>query len=533
MSKKSTTNKMYSLYKKILKFSFNKSISSTLIALFEEQVKSNPKQTALVYKTEQLSYGELNEKSNQLAHYLRTKGVKEETLVPIVLERSIEMIVAILGILKAGGAFVPIEPNYPDQRIKFILDDIGSDLLITNVEFKQKLLNTATSIDLIALNDGSDIIRRMSSKNPPNKIEPNHLAYVIYTSGSTGNPKGVMVEHKSIFNYLLNSTAKFIKKGENGSGTFIHIAYTFDASLKSIFTPLVSGKLAVISSKPSPMIFEDVNFHRYAPYDFVQLTPPHLDFFFTEFEDKSKNPITGKISIGGEALYLSHFDYLKERKHKLEVVNEYGPTEATVACTGFTFLAGRDVNVPETIPIGKPIENVQIYILDEDLQPVKPGETGEIYVAGVQVARGYLNQPELTKLKFIPDPINNTQGTNIYKTGDLGRWLPNGNIDYAGRTDNQVKIRGHRIELGEIESILIGSTLIKNAVVEAVDNGYGDKQLVAYIVPLGAFNKQAVLDYLKGKLPFHMIPAKLIELENLPLTNNGKIDRKALSSQKY
>jgi amino acid adenylation domain-containing protein len=521
---------MSTFYKKFLKIFQERPEANTLIDLFEEQVTNNPDQAALVYKNERLSYKQLNERSNQFAYYLRSKGVKEETLVPVFIERSVEMMVALLGILKAGGAFVPIDVNYPIQRIQFILEDIGGSLLVTNNECKAKLLNITGHLALISIDGDSAAIGRMSSKNLPDKLSPAQLAYIIYTSGSTGTPKGVMIEHKSIFNYLLNSRDTFIKKGENGSGTFIHIPYTFDASLKSIFTPLVSGKLAVISSQPSPLVFEDTNLHKYAPYDFIQLTPAHLDFFYPEFFDKFNRPITGKISIGGEALYLSHFDYLSGRKTELEVVNEYGPTEATVACTGYTFHVGRSAGVPTSIPIGKPIRNVDIHILDKDLKPVKPGEPGEICIAGVQVARGYLNQPELTGRKFTQDTTGNAHD-RMYRTGDIGRWLPDGNIEYTGRIDNQVKIRGHRVELGEIESILMSCDLIKNAVVEAPENKQGDKQLVAYIVPSEAFNKQAVLTYLKDKLPIHMIPEKLVELTNLPVTTNGKIDRKSLTSQ--
>ena len=523
---------METLYKKFLKIVYRRPAGNTLIDLFEEQVIKKPNQLALVYKDEQLSYKQLNERCNQLAYYLRSRGIKEETLVPVFMERSIEMIVAILGILKAGGAFVPIDVNYPIQRIHFILEDIGDGLVVTNNEWKAKLLNITSALSLISINGDGSAIKRMSLRNLPNRPSPHHLAYVIYTSGSTGTPKGVMIEHKSIFNYLLNSRDKFIKKDENGSGTFIHIPYTFDASLKSIFTPLVSGKLAVISSEPSPLVFEDANLHKYAPYDFIQLTPAHLEFFYARFYDRFNKPITGKISIGGEALYLSHFDYLAERRSELEVINEYGPTEATVACTGYTFHVGRNAEVPRNVPIGKPIENVRIHILDEDLNPVKPGDPGEIYIEGIQLARGYLNQADLTDRKFKQDITVNARNARIYKTGDIGRWLRDGNIEYVGRVDNQVKIRGHRVELGEIESILISCGLVKNAVVETTENNHGDNQLVAYIVPLGGvFDRQAVLTYLKNKLPSHMIPEKLIELGNLPVTANGKIDRKSLLGQ--
>lgn len=500
----------------------------TLIDLFLEYVTKTPDNIALVYRDEKLSFRQLNEKANQLANYLRQKGVKEETLVPLCIERSIDMMISILGIMKAGGVYVPIDPEVPPQRMEFLLEDIGVNTVIAGITSKAKLLGVKSKLDIITFKDNQHDIDQMPVKNPANKVEPHNLAYIIYTSGSTGLPKGVMVEHKSIYNYLLNSREKFIKEGGNGSGTFIHIPYTFDASLKSIFTPLVSGKLAVISSEPSPFVFEDDNLHKYAPYDFIQLTPAHLDFFYAEFKDKRNKAITGKVSIGGEALYLNHFDPLIDKKATLEVINEYGPTETVVACTGYYFNYGVDVDLPRSLPIGKPINNVQIYLLDEDLNQVHPGEEGEICVGGVQVARGYWNQPELTKLKFISNPFSNNENDKIYKTGDIGRLLPDGNIEYAGRKDTQVKVRGYRIELGEIESVLIQSEAIKNVVVEAPENKQGDKQLVAYIVPNGTFDKQAILTYLKDKLPSHLIPERLVEMTSLPITPNGKIDRKAL-----
>lgn len=517
---------MKEFFNRIL-FSINGHTPETLIDLFEQHARLRPDSTALIYKDEKLSFGQLNKRANQLAHYLRHQGVKEETFVPILFNRSIDMMVGILGVLKAGGAFVPIDPNYPFQRLKFILEDIGATLMVSNIESQSKLPSVEDDLNVVYLDSHSDRIAQFPSKNLRNKIRPDHLAYIIYTSGSTGNPKGVMVEHKSIFNYLLNSRDNFIVKKRKSSGTFIHISYTFDASLKSIFTPLVSGKLAVISSMPSPLVFEDPNLHKYAPYDFIQLTPAHLDFFYAEFKPRFKKPITEKVSIGGEALYLSHFDTLINKGNTLEVVNEYGPTEATVACTGYCFYAGRDTDIPQTIPIGKPIKNVNIHILTENLQPVKPGGEGEICVGGEQVARGYLNRPELTKQKFVPDPFSKIEGAKMYRTGDIGRWLPNGNIEYIGRLDRQVKIRGYRIEIGEVESVLLKSSLVKSAIVDTIGD-QDEKQLVAYIVPRGKFDKNEILAELKDQLPVYQIPEKFVEVQSLPITSNGKIDRKLL-----
>ena len=500
----------------------------TVVDLFEQQAERNPDQIAVVFKENQLTYGQLNQRANQLARHLKYKGVKEETLVPICLERSIEMVVAIFGIWKAGGAYVPIDPESPVTRIDYVLKDTRAKLVLSDIDSHEKLLQVSTNLEVISLNLDSEITGQFSVGNLTSKAIPKHLAYVIYTSGSTGKPKGVMVEHKSIFNYILNSKEKFINENGDGSGTFVHLSYTFDASLKSILTPLISGKLIVISSKPLAYVFEDSNLHKYAPYDFIQLTPSHLDFFYLVYRDGNGQPITRKVSIGGEALFLSHFESLIETGEELEVVNEYGPTEATVACSSYSFNLLESKKSPTRLPIGKPIYNTQMYILNEYDQPVPLGVTGEICVGGVQAARGYLNSPDLTKKKFIANPFNYISGNTIYKTGDMGRWLPDGNIECLGRKDDQVKIRGYRVEPGEIESILIKNEMIRQVTIVAKEDDNSRRYLVAYVVPNGIFNKKEIISYLLTWLPNYMIPESWIVQERLPLTINGKIDRNVL-----
>ena len=261
---------------------------------------------------------------------------------------------------------------------------------------------------------------------------------------------------------------------------------------------------------------------------FIQLTPSHLEFFYSVYKDDNDEPLTGKISIGGEALYLSHFDSLIETGEKLEVVNEYGPTEATVACSSYTFNIFGDKRSRQRLPIGTPIDNVQIFILNEYEQPVPLGVIGEIYVGGVQVARGYLNNPDLTKKKFIANPFDNTPANTIYKTGDMGRWLSDGNIECIGRKDDQVKIRGYRVEPGEVESILIKNDMIGQATVVAKEDRENVKHLVAYVVPSGIFDRAAMISYLKTWLPDYMVPEIWIVQDYLPLTPNGKIDKNNL-----
>lgn len=499
----------------------------TIINLFEDQVVKNPAQIALVFKQTHISYSELNARSNKLANYLKQKGIGEGTPVLICLERSIEMIVGLLAIWKAGGIYVPIEPDSPVRRVKHVLTDTNSKIILSDSLNQNKVLHLLPGIDVISIDGDRAIISQFPSDNLDSHPSPKHPAYIIYTSGSTGKPKGVMVEHSSIFNYITTSKEKFINEKEHTSGTFVHLSYTFDASLKSLLTPLTAGKLTVISAMPPAYAFADTNLHAYAPYDFIQLTPAHLDSFYPLYKDRNGRPVTGKVSIGGEALYLSHFNSLIEMSADLEVVNEYGPTEATVACTSYSFNISGGNNL-QRLPIGKPLPNVQIHILNEYNQPVPVGVIGEICVAGVQVARGYLNNLDLTKKKFIPDPFNSSSGTRVYKTGDMGRWLPDGNIECLGRKDNQVKIRGYRVEPGEIENILLKNEMINQVTVVPKEDEAKRKYLVAYVVPNGVFNKKEIISYLRTWLPGYMIPENWIIQSSLPLTINGKIDRRIL-----
>jgi amino acid adenylation domain-containing protein len=498
-----------------------------VIDLFEEQVLRNPDAIALIYENEKLSYGELNVRSNQLARYLVEKGVKSETLVPICIERSPEMIIGILGILKAGGAYVPIDPDYPADRISYMLEDTAASIVLSSKGSSNRLGDTSASV--IEIDGDWELIEKGKDTNLDAVIRSVQLAYVIYTSGSTGRPKGVMIEHQSLINYLSNSEARYVNDGEANSGSFIHLSYTFDASLTGLFMPLLAGKYLVIGSNESLDVFADKNLEKYAPYDFIKITPSHIGLLPTTFKSTSGSWLTGKLVIGGEALRLSQFDPFIKAGIGVEIINEYGPTEATVGCSTYSFhTLGEHKFAQNEVPIGKPISNTLIHILsgDGELSPI--GVPGEVCIGGAGLARGYLNRAELTVEKFIKDPSSDDPGARLYKTGDLGRWLPDGNIEYMGRIDDQVKIRGFRIELGEVESILNESELVNQAVVLAKEDNSGNKRLVAYVVVAGLFDKQAVQAYLASKLPYYMVPQLWVELERLPLTPNGKIDRKAL-----
>jgi amino acid adenylation domain-containing protein len=506
----------------------NYPINKCLHKLFEEQVNKTPEAIALVFEKKELTYAELNNRSNQLAHYLRDRGVKEEIIVPICIGRSFEMIIGILGILKAGGAYVPIDPNYPLERIGYMLEDTNASLVICDKESKTRL-TTFQNIDRIELTEKSFFLKSQQIDNLNIDLSPGNLAYIIYTSGSTGKPKGVMIEHRSLLNYLLNNKTRYVNEGKNNAGSFIHLSYTFDASLTGIFMPLLNGKLIVIGGKQDINIFEDENLLKYAPYDFIKLTPAHISLLQNIIPDADSNPLAHKLVFGGEALRLNYFDYFVEKGIDIEVINEYGPTEATVGCSTYSFnLSDNNKKISNSIPIGKPIDNAHLYILDPDQQLVPVGVKGEIYIGGDGVARGYLNRPGLTAERFIKNPFNDENGVRLYKTGDLGRWLSNGNIEYLGRMDDQVKIRGYRIELGEIESVLEQSGLVRQAVVLAKEDKHGAKRLVGYVVPENTFDIKAIQRYLKDKLPEYMVPALWVALESLPLTSNGKVDKKAL-----
>jgi amino acid adenylation domain-containing protein/non-ribosomal peptide synthase protein (TIGR01720 family) len=499
--------------------------TENVIGLFEAKVQANPTATALVFEQEIVSYEELNARSNRIANYLKTRGVSKETLVAICIERGTAMIAGILGILKAGAAYVPVDVDYPKERISYILEDTKATIVLSSSTSKANLENIDANV--IELNHNQEIANQ-SGENLNVTIDPNQLAYVIYTSGSTGKPKGVMVEHGNLINYLVNNKTKYISGSNTQSGTFIHLSYTFDASVTGLFMPLINGRFIVIAGAKYDNVFEDVNLLKYAPYEFIKLTPAHIGLLQEATTGADRNILSDRLVIGGEALRLNHFDGYNTGDCTTGIINEYGPTEATVGCSVYSFKLSDNIkNVPSAIPIGKPISNTTLYILNEqgDQQPV--GVKGELYIGGEGVARGYLNNADLTSEKFIVDPFKT--GGRLYRTGDSARWLADGNIEYLGRQDDQVKIRGYRIELGEIESVLLQNPEVTQAVVLARADKQGTKRLTAYVVmDENAYDKQQLQQYLQERLPEYMVPRIWVRMENLPLTINGKINKKAL-----
>ncbi|WP_441338245.1 amino acid adenylation domain-containing protein [Microcystis sp. M110S1] len=496
--------------------------------LFEEQVERTPDAVAVVFEEQQLTYNELNCRANQLAHYLQSLGVKPDELVGICVERSLEMIVGLLGILKAGGAYVPLDPDYPIERLSFMLEDAAVKVLLTQQELIDKL--PEHQAQLICLDADWTIISKLSKSNLINTVTSENLAYVIYTSGSTGLPKGTLIPHQGLVNYLSWCTQAY--NVEQGTGTLVHSPLGFDLTITSLFSPLLVGNQVEILAEDQDVETLSNSLRHHSHLSLVKITPAHLELLNQQLSPREAASRTMAFIIGGENLLGENIAFWQEFAPETLLVNEYGPTETVVGCCIYQVPMGKYIS--GSIPIGRPIANTQLYILDQNLQPVPIGIPGELYIGGAGLARGYLNRPELTQEKFIPNPFDNSkvknQKSKLYKTGDLCRYLPDGNIEYLGRIDSQVKIRGFRIELGEIEAVLTQYPQVQSSVIIAREDTPGNKRLVAYIVP----EKEAtptpneMRQCLKEKLPEYMIPSAFVILESLPLTPNGKIDRRAL-----
>lgn len=452
----------------------------TVVSLFEEEVNLRPDDIAVVFEDARLTYSELNARADQLALDLKGYG-----LVGICLERSLDMVVALLAVLKGGAAFIPIDPAYPADRINYVLSDSKANLLITD--------------------------KGLLPGDAGGQVAPG-LAYVIYTSGSTGTPKGVMIEHAALVNFL--NAMKELLHFNADSSVLAVTTFSFDIAYLELFLPLITGAKVIIASREAAMdgylLQELIHLHRPTH---MQATPATWQMLLDSGWKNSEQIV---ILSGGEAIN----DDLKEALTHLsnQVLNLFGPTETTI------WSAVKELHAGEPVSIGKPIQNTQVYIVDEQLQIVPKGVKGELCISGHGLARGYLNRPDLTAEKF----VSSTFSKRLYKTGDLACWMPDGNIAYLGRKDNQVKIRGYRIELMEIENVLQQCLLVSKNAVTARADAHGTKRLIAYIVPAGKYDRDGILAYLEAKLPAYMVPSLLVEMAELPLTANGKTDRKQL-----
>ena len=497
-------------------------LSLRLQQWIEAQVERSPEAIAVRFAEQELTYRELNNRANQLARHLQDLGVGPDILVGICVHRSLEMVVGLLGILKAGGAYVPIDPNYPEERIAYLIDDARVTVLLTQAD----LANTLPSNEahLVCLDRDWPEIARAETSNLPAQTTPENLAYVIYTSGSTGNPKGAMNSHQGICNRLLWMQDEY---GLDRSDRVLQkTPFSFDVSVWEFFWPLMAGATLVVAKpgghQDSTYLAETIASEGITTLHFV----PSMLQIFLEADGLDRCTALKRVICSGEALPLE----LTERFFEIfdcELHNLYGPTEAAI---DVTFWQCQPQSGLRSVPIGRPIANIQIHILSDRLQPLPIGAAGELHIGGVGVARGYWRRLELTSEKFIPDPFN--PGGTLYKTGDLARFAPDGTIEYLGRIDHQVKIRGFRIELGEIENALCQHPQVRECTVVARTPKTGGKQLVAYCVAKDnsedAPTPQQLRSFLKESLPEHMVPAAFVALDALPLTPNGKVNRRAL-----
>jgi amino acid adenylation domain-containing protein len=497
----------------------------TIYQKFEQKVEKNPNAIAIVYENEQLTYQQLNQRANQLAHYLQRMGIAPEDLVAIYLERSLEMSIGLLGVLKAGGAYVPLDCNLPPERLTYMLRDTQAKVILTQQQLVNNLSQSTATIS--CLDTDWHIIQKESDRNLEHIAKPENLAYVIYTSGSTGMPKGVAIEHRQILNYL-NSISE--KLNLANSANFAMVS-TFAADLGNtvLFPALSTGGCLHLISKDRVTNADALGkYFQQHPIDYLKIAPSHLLALLASEQPELILP-RQKLILGGEALSWSLVEKIQQLTPSCRILNHYGPTETTVGVLTYE-VEGKHSSLPQTVPIGRPLANTQIYILDDRLEPVPIGVQGEIYIGGEQVARGYLNQPQLTAQKFI---ANRFDKSKLYKTGDLARYLPDGNIEFLGRIDRQVKIRGFRIELPEIETVLEQHHAIKQAIAILRKDMAGDERLVSYLVIDPSLqtptpNSTDLHNFLKAKLPEQAIPSAFVFLKNLPLTANGKIDREKL-----
>jgi amino acid adenylation domain-containing protein/non-ribosomal peptide synthase protein (TIGR01720 family) len=495
---------------------------STLVSLIEKQVQASPDSPAVSYAGATLSYAELNARANRLARWLRARGAGAEVPVGVCLERSNELVIALLAILKSGGGYVPLDPEYPPQRLAHMLEDAGIKLLVTQTELREKLPDHEAATFLV--DEQQAELEALADSNLEHVAGPDNLAYIIFTSGSTGRPKGVLNEHRGICNRLLWMQEEY--QLDAGDSVLQKTPFSFDVSVWEFFWPLMTGARLVVAKpgghRDSSYLADLIVAETITTMHFV---PPMLQVFLQDVKAPECTSLK-RVICSGEALPYD----LQQRYFELlpgELHNLYGPTEAAI---DVSYWACRRDTDDMTVPIGAPVANTQLYVVDANGQQCGIGVPGELWIGGIQVARGYINRPELSAAAFVGDPFSQTDGARAYRTGDLVRWREDGNIEFLGRIDHQIKLRGFRIELGEIENHLNEIAGVEQSVVLLREDTPGLKQLVAYVKSANpdAFNTNDAAAALAGELPDYMIPSAFVVLEEFPLTPNGKLDRKAL-----
>ncbi|MBE9248417.1 amino acid adenylation domain-containing protein [Dolichospermum sp. LEGE 00240] len=479
---------------------------------FEELIERSPNAVAVVFEGKQLTYLELNQQANQLARYLQTLGIEPEVLVGICVERSLEMIVGILGVLKAGAAYVPLDPNYPQERLAYMVADSQLPVLLTQQRLVEGLPTSTAKV--VCLDSDWETITSFSKENPVHKVTPDNLAYAVYTSGSTGKPKGVLIAHRGLCNLVEAQIRSF--SVQPNSCVLQFASFSFDASVSEIFMALGAGaKLAIAhpeSLQPGPDLIK-----LFQKQKITHVTLPPSILAALPYQEL---PTLQTMIVAGENCPPN---LAKKWSKGRRFFNAYGPSETTVCAT-----IAEITDIDDKLPIGRPIANTQVYILDRHLQPVPIGVPGELQIGGIGLARGYLNRPDLTAEKFISNPFSQEKGARLYKTGDLARYLPDGNIEFLERIDRLVKIRGFRIELREIESILIQYPSVQQAAVIDREDIPGNKRLVAYLVAQDNLKLGELRNFLKTKLPDYMLPSAFVCLAAMPVTSSGKLDLRSL-----
>jgi amino acid adenylation domain-containing protein len=500
-------------------------MSLCLHQLIEQQARRTPERVALVFEKQRLTYGELDRRASRLAQHLRRLDVGPDAPVGLFVERSLEMVVGILAILKAGGAYVPMDTSYPEERLAFMVSDADVRVLLTQGSLLAKVPSGVAQVVRLDTFDWSE-----PALLPEVRIQPHHLAYVIYTSGSTGRPKGVGIEHRNIVNYVLGVVERLQLEPDMHYATVSTIAA--DLGNTVIFPALATGGcLHVISQERAESQAMLADYFSREKIDVLKIVPSHLAVLQSGRNPERVMPAR-RLILGGEASRLDWIERLRALSPGCEIYNHYGPTETTVGV--LTYHVGTRVpsTCSGTLPLGSPLPNARVYLLDSDGRPVPMGEQGELCIGGGGVARGYLNRPELNAEKFVPDPFSPQPGARLYRTGDLGRCLADGTIEFCGRIDHQVKLHGYRVELGEIEGALREHGEVQEAVVLVREDESGDKQLVAFVAPQGA-DQPTLREYLKERLPQYMVPSAFVLMERLPLTANGKIDRQGLAALSF
>jgi len=494
----------------------------SVVEMIEEQAAEQPDAIAIVYEGRQVSYGAMNRRANQLGRYLKSRGVEREVVVAVCMRRCPELVVALLGILKAGGAYLPLDPEYPTERLAFMVEDAQTAVMITHEGVSSLPAMWAQTVDLDA---DWDEIGRTSESDLESVVSEENAIYVIYTSGSSGQPKGVVVTHGGVSNYLKwASEAYRIKEGE---GSPVQSSVGFDLTVTSLYGPLISGRRVDLLSENEGIEALGRVLKEEGKYSLVKITPGHLEILAQQLGDDGAEGMVRALVIGGEELKWAGLRYWQERMQGTRLINEYGPTETVVGCC--VYEVKENESGSETALIGRPIANTRIYILDEEQEFAPKGGRGEIYISGAGVARGYLGRAELTAERFVPDRYGRGGGERMYRSGDLGRSVLDGNIEFMGRADGQVKVRGYRIEVGEIEAKLNEHPAVRQSVVMAKEEERGGKRLIAYVVVEGIMTGAELRRYLTDSMPLYMAPDAINVVKEMPLTENGKIDRKKLS----